>query len=662
MRKIFLFAALLLVSLEAWSAAKAQVLRSPDNRTIVTVDGFKYSVIVDGKRMIAPSAIGMTLTDGRVYGGDAKLVKASRQSADQIIRTPLYRKSSVRDNYNQLTLRYKEFDLIFRAYNEGIAYRFVSKSKTSFGVKSETADFSFPDDWKMYAAYCENDEAKSLEGKTLCGFENTYEYVPISQFNRENTAFLPLAVEAANGYKIVITESDLFDFPGLELYNSNGDATLEAFHVRWPSKMEGGGCYNSEGLVKGREDFIAKDCKPGAAFPWRVIQIAREDSELPLSDLVYKLATPSKEGEDWSWVKPGKVAYDWWCDWNLYGVGFRAGTNTATYKYFIDFASGHGLEYVIFDAGWYDLDKADMMAVNPDLNLEEIVSYANARNVGLILWAGFWPLQKDMEGIFAHYSKMGFKGFKVDFLSRDDQEMVRFNTRCAELGAKYKMILDFHGTYKPTGLQRTYPNVINFEGVHEQEHMKARKEAGLLDYDVTMPFIRMISGPVDYLAGAMMNAAFDNFEPVNSEPMSQGTRCHQIATYIVYDAPFSMMSDSPSNYLKEEECAGFIAGIPTVWDETRILGGRMKEFITTARRSGDNWWIGSMTNWDIRDMTIDLSFLPSGEYRMTIFRDGANADRIARDYASEERTVSSYDKIKIHLAPGGGWAAKLEKL
>jgi len=662
MRKVFAFAALLLVSFYASAASKPQLLYSPDKRMAITIDGFSFSVKVDGSEMLAPSRIGMTLTDGRVYGGDARLVKASRQKADATIATPLYKKSSIRDCYNQLTLRYKEFDLIFRAYNEGMAYRFISRSEVPFSVKSETADFSFPGDWMMYAAYCENDEAHSLEGKTLCGFENTYEYVPLSQFSKDNTAFLPLAVEADNGYKIVITEADLFDFPGLELYNSNGDATLEAFHVRYPSKIVGGGCYNSEGLVKQREDCIAKDCKAGLAFPWRIIQIAREDSELPMSDMVYKLATPSKEGEDWSWVKPGKVAYDWWCDWNLYGVDFRAGINTATYKYFIDFAAKHSLGYVIFDAGWYDLDKADMMAVNPDLDLKELLSYANDRSVGLILWAGYWPLQKDMEGIFKHYSEMGFKGFKVDFLSRDDQQIVRFNTRCAELGSKYRMMLDFHGTYKPTGLQRSYPCVINFEGVHEQEHMKARKEKGLVEYDVTMPFIRMVSGPVDYLAGAMRNASYDNFAPVNSEPMSQGTRCHQIATYVVYDAPLSMMSDSPSNYLKEEECAGFIASIPTVWDETRILGGRMREFITTARRLGDDWWVASMTNWEERDMTITFNFLPDGEYKLTIFRDGANADRIARDYATQERTVTNTDRIKIHLAPGGGWTARLERL
>ena len=315
---------------------------------------------------------------------------------------------------------------------------------------------------------------------------------------------------------------------------------------------------------------------------------------------------------------------------------------------------------MILDEGWAVNKQADLMQVVPEIDLEELCAYAKEKGVGLILWAGYWAVNRDMETVFLHFSRMGVKGFKIDFMDRDDQQMVNFYTACAEMGAKYKMMIDFHGAYKPTGLHRTYPNVINFEGVHGLEQMKWGQDGkSQVIYDVTIPFIRMVAGPFDYTQGAMRNATLNNYRPVNSEPMSPGTRCRQLAEYVIFDAPLTMLCDSPSNYLQEPECTQFIAEIPTVWDETLALGGKIGEFVTMARRSGDNWYIGSMTDWTPRDITIELGFLPAGRYRIEIFRDGKNADRAARDFAKEERTVVPGDKIKVHLAPGGGWAAKL---
>ena len=549
---------------------------------------------------------------------------------------------------------------MFRAYNEGVAYRFVSRSEKRVNVRAEQAEFTFPGNWDAVVPYCREFD-RPIEKQIECSFENIYSFFKLNDWDKTRAAFLPLVVGAPNGYKIAITEADLFNYPGLDIRNLNSSTTLEGFHALAPKDVKQGGHNMLQGVILSRENLVAKDCKPGCSFPWRVLQIAREDKELACSDMVYKLSTPPA-ARDWSWVKPGKVAWDWWNDWNIYGVDFESGINNDTYKYYIDFASQKGIEYVILDEGWAVNKKADLMQIVPEIDLEELCAYAKEKNVGLILWAGYWAVNRDMENVFLHYSRMGVKGFKIDFMDRDDQDIVNFYTACAEMGAKYKMLVDFHGAYKPTGLHRTYPNVINFEGVHGLEQMKWGEDGkSQVVYDVTIPFIRMLAGPFDYTQGAMRNATLENYRPVNTEPMSPGTRCRQLAEYVIFDAPLTMLCDSPSNYLQEPECTQFIAEIPTVWDETLVLGGKIGEFVTMARRSGDTWYIGSMTDWTVRDITIELGFLPAGNYAVEIFRDGANAHRAARDYAKETRTVAPGDKIKVHLAPGGGWAAKLVK-
>jgi alpha-glucosidase len=367
--------------------------------------------------------------------------------------------------------------------------------------------------------------------------------------------------------------------------------------------------------------------------------------------------------DDTSWIKPGKVAWEWWNNLNLYDVDFKTGINNETYKYYIDFASRNGIEYVILDGGWSVNKKADLMQVVPEIDIQELVNYGKKRDVGIILWAGYWAFDKDMERVCKHYSDIGVKGFKVDFMDRDDQQMVDFIYRASETAARHNLILDFHGMYKPTGLQRTYPNVLNFEGVNGLEQAKwSTEELDMVTYDVTIPFIRMVAGPMDYTQGAMRNASKGNFRPVNSEPMSQGTRCRQLAMYVIFESPINMLCDSPSNYLREPESLDFIANIPTVWDESIAIDGEVAKHVTIARRKGDTWYMGGMTDWSARDMEIDLSFLPKGNYRITLFRDGVNAHRVGRDYKREIFETSSSDKLSVHLAPGGGFAAKIESM
>ena len=420
-----------------------------------------------------------------------------------------------------------------------------------------------------------------------------------------------------------------------------------------------------QGIVESVSDCIAKQ-PAGASLPWRIISVATEDRQLLDNDLVYALSRPAAD-TDWSWVKPGKVAWDWWNDWNIKGVEFRAGINTDTYKYYIDFAAANNIEYVILDEGWSVNMKADLMQVIPEIDLPEIVRYADSRGVGIILWAGYWAMNRDIEGICKHYSEMGVKGFKVDFMNRDDQPMVDFYTKVAQTAAKYHLLVDFHGAFKPSGLQRPYPNVINHEGVAGLEQMKwAQPSVDQVTYDVQIPFIRMFAGPLDYTQGAMRNAARGNYRPVNSEPMSQGTRCRQLAEYVVFESPLNMLCDAPTNYLKEPECLKWIAAVPTVWDETVAIDGRVGQYAAIARCKDGAWYVGAMTNWDARDIELDLkSFLPAGTYRVEIFRDGVNADRAASDYVHEFETVGvsgSHPTMTIHMAPGGGWTAKFTKL
>lgn len=645
------------------SAQKQFLVQSPDNELKVNIsvgNTIEYSVSHNGDLMIANSPISMSLTNGMSFGVNPRIAKLSTKTLNDTITASVYKRKEIADTYNELILKFKEgFSLVFRAYNDGIAYRFISDLKKPFEVKSEEVNFNFPTDQKAYIPYVQIIK-EPIEKQFYNSFENTYQHINISQWDKKRLAFLPLVVEGVNGKKVCITESDLTNYPGMYLYNGNGSTNLSGVFAPYPKDIKQGGHNMLQGEVQSAEPYIAR-YNGATNFPWRIIIVSENDKELADNDMVYKLATPNKLA-DASWIKPGKVAWDWWNDWNLYDVDFRSGINNETYKYYIDFASQHGIEYVILDEGWAVNLQADLFQVVPEIDLKELVDYANKKNVGLILWAGYYAFNKDIEGICKHYSEMGIKGFKVDFMDRDDQPMVDFHYRAAEIAAKYHMMLDYHGTYKPTGLQRTFPNVINFEGVHGLEQMKWSPESvDQVTYDVTIPFIRMVAGPLDYTQGAMRNASKGNYRPINSEPMSQGTRCRQLAEYIIFESPLNMLCDNPSNYMREKECTEFIANVPTVWDNTIALNGKIGEYITIAREKDDVWYVGSLTNWDARTLDVDLSFLGEGSFKAEVFKDGANADRSGHDYKKEVIDIPSDRKLSIPMASGGGYVMKIYK-
>lgn len=641
-------------------------ITSPDGTLKVTVtvaDDIRWSVEDDGKRIIAPSQIAMQIGQSEVWGVKPSLRKATVGKIDEVIPSPLYKKSEVDNRCTTLTLAFKgDYAIELRAYDNAAAYRFISTRKGDYTVKNEVSEWDFAEDNTVYGSYVKFNRkgtGNAIEKQYYNSFENAYFVEPLKKMNPERLMFLPLLVEV-DDKKVCITESDLMSYPGMYLYNSNGDTTLESNFAPYPDKVTQGGHNMLQGEVQTRKPYIAEVSGP-RSFPWRICIVADNDAELLDDDMVFRLSQPNAIG-DTSWIKPGKVAWDWWNDWGLYGVDFEPGINNRTYEYYIDFAARNGIEYVILDEGWSVNKKADLMQVIPEIDVKHLCDYAKERGVGIVLWAGYWALNRDMEGVMKHYAEMGVKGFKIDFMDRDDQQMVDFYERAAVTAAKYKLMCDFHGAYKPCGLSRKYPNVVNYEGVNGLEQMKwSTIELDQVTYDVMIPFIRMVAGPMDYTQGAMVNAQKASYHASNSEPMSQGTRCRQLAMYVVFESPFNMLCDSPTNYEKEPVCTEFIAKIPTVWDETEALDGKVGEYCIIARRAGDVWYVGGMTNWNEREVEIDLSFLGEGNYAATEFVDGPNANKLGRDFLKKSIEVKGGSKLKVKMAQGGGFAIKIEK-
>jgi alpha-glucosidase len=632
---------------------------SPNGRIVVDIlaeTELQWTVKHKGQVIIEPSAIALQLQGGEILGANPKITSSKLEKVKKEITAINYKKAIIPDEYHQLTVRCKgDFGVLVRVYNEGVAYRIFTSRKEDLVIDEETVRFNFPADHKAFIPF-----VRDLRGSEIYinSFEALYKEINISKINPDTLAFLPLLVELDNGKKAVILEVDVENYPGMFVnVNQQTRQGLVGKFAPYPLEEKQGGFNMMNLMVTSRADFIAKT-KGTRSFPWRTIVISENDRELLDNDIVQKLAAPPRIA-DVSWIKPGKVAWDWWNNWNISHVDFRAGINTPTYKYYIDFAAANKLEYIIMDEGWSE--STDMTKVSDKIDLDEIVEYGRQKGVGVILWATWYALTQRIDEVFEKYSTMGVKGFKIDFLDRDDQKMVASTYEIAEKAAKYRLMIDFHGIYKPTGLQRTYPNVIGFEGVKGLENTKWARD-DVPRYDVSIPFIRMMAGPMDYTPGAMRNANRDNFRPIHTSPMSQGTRSHQLAMYVVFEEPLKMLADNPTIYMKEQQTTDFIVKFPTTFDETVAMDGRLGEYVAIARRKADTWYVGAMTNWNARDLTLDFSFLPRGTYQAEVFKDGINADREASDYKREVIKVDSGDQLEIHLSNGGGWAGILKKV
>ncbi len=654
----FAILSLLLLIGNASLAAKEKkyVLSSPDGTLKVEISAgneLAYQVMHGNDTILSHSNIGLVLENGTIVGKTPRITGERRRKIKDNIESPFYRFKEFVATGNELDLKLKGgFGIIFRAYNEGVAYRFYTTQSSDIIIKEEQAEFNFKEDYTAYLPYTTNDKKPMA-----MAYQNVYDIIPLSKA-QPKLAFLPVTVDCGS-VKLTLLESDLEAYPGMFVQSQQGKYGLKGVFAPYPAKTDFYPWRKQE-YVTETTDFISRS-RGSRSYPWRVLAITEKDTDMPVNNLVYALASPNRIG-DTSWIKTGKVAWDWWNDWNLKGVPFKAGINMDTYKYYIDFASRNGLEFIVLDEGWYDPKSGDMLTVIPELDLTELIAYGKSKGVEIVLWTVFNVLDSQLEAACKKYADMGIKGFKVDFLDRDDQTAVEMVYRIAEMTARYKLTLDLHGIYKPTGINRTYPHIINFESVFGMEEVKWTDIKNNMPlYDVTFPYIRMMAGPVDYTPGAMRNATKADWRAMYYTPASMGTRCHQLAAYIVHDSPFTMLCDAPTNYLNEQECVDFIASLPVEVDSTFIASGELGKYIVTVRKKDVNWYIGGMTNWDERDVQLDFSFLPEGmSYTAVLFKDGVNANKQAEDYRKETIRIDKDSRLTLHLASGGGFAMKLE--
>ena len=663
--KAKLFFLFCLISLCA-SAGNYEV-SSPNGKvkvTITTDEGVKWSVDYDGRQVLLPSAIDIRLSQGRKTYGLGKVGKVARHTVNGSFKNPFYKKLNISDEYGQLLMYTTEkFTIEVRAYDDGAAYRLISSNKKPLTVTDETVEFCFSDDYQAFVPYVNDNRG----GERYCySFESYYDEVPLSKIYPDSLAITPLAVCLPDGMKAIVMDAGVENYPGMMLKKGEGNV-LKAEFAPYPLEQEIGG-YDRLNLVPTkRADYIAKFVKQ-QSLPWRAVVITERDADILSCDMAQRLA-PACRIADTSWIKPGKVAWDWWNNCNITGVDFLSGMNTDTYLYYIDFAAKNRVEYIIIDEGWSGKESL-MEGLSPDIDLKRLIAYGKEKGVGIILWSSWRNLIGSnplggiaaTEAVMKHYADMGIKGFKVDFFDRDDQQVIASAYQVAECAAKYHLYLDYHGL-KPFGIQRAYPNIFNFEGVKGLENSKWEPRVGdgplhnQPRYDVTAPYLRMLAGPMDYTPGAMMNAMKDSFFGNNDHPMSQGTRVHQMAMYTTFEAPLQMMADSPTKYMQNQECTDFIAQIPTTFDETVALDGQLGEYTVIARRKGSVWYVAAMTDWTARDLTISLDFIGEGQHTADIFADGVNAHKEATDYKHTKQTVTSKDRLAVHLSSGGGWTA-----
>ncbi len=653
MKRIILAVVIGLMANTIGVLAKEYKLNSPGGESSieVTIDkslGISAKIYFLDEEMVTLGPIGLDVAGYDVLGEDPNVRKVNyREVNGTIYPVVAEKRSEIIEQFKEMEIIFREpFSLIFRVYDDGIAYRLKTDIQGEIKIINEISGFQFPKDEKVFFP---------TDVSFFTHSERSYEYLDISEITPEKFASTPFLVSREDGISVLITESDLEDYPGIYVYgNDNQPLRLDVKFPHYVLKEKLG----RDRDVKPVEvaDFIAKT-NGARFFPWRVVAFAKEDKDILGNDIVFRLA-PDCRIDDTSWIKPGKVSWDWWNASNNSGVSFRSGVNTETYKYNIDFAADYGLEYIILDEGWST--PSDLFEINPEVDVPEICRYAQDKGVGVILWVLWNALDKDLEKALDQFQAWGVKGIKVDFMQRDDQWMVNYYWKVSKAAAQRHMLVDFHGAYKPSGLRRAYPNMITREGLKGLEHNKWSEDI-TPGHDCTIPFIRQFAGPMDYTPGAMRNAEKANFHPAFTRPMSQGTRAHQLALYVVFESPLQMLADVPSYYYKEQLSMEFLSIVPTVWDETIPLFGKVGDYLGLARRSGSDWYIGAITNWDTRDFEIDLSFLPPGQYELTQYKDGINADRHAEDLAKEETRVDSGDKVNIHLAPGGGWTGVIRQ-
>lgn len=632
-------------------SAKEYRLSSPGGTAYVELsvdksEGINARVFYLDREIVNLGPIAIDIEGHGILGGAPRVRTVNYREVNETIYPAVPEKrSAIRDHYNEMQVIFRDpLRLIFRIYDDGVAYRLKTDIDGIIRVKNEISGFEFPQDEMLFFP---------TDVSFFTHSERLYEYLALSEIGADKFSSSPFLVSRKDGIPVLVTEADLEDYPGL--YVSGNEQNPLKLELKFPAYVL------EEKLERDRDvrpvkraDFIA-ETDGNRFFPWRVVAFNKEDKDVLGNDIVFRLS-PECRLDDTSWIKPGKVSWDWWNATNNFGVPFVSGVNTETYKYHIDFAAEYGLDYIILDEGWST--PSDLFEISQEVDVPEICRYAREKDVGVILWVLWNALEKDLEKALDQFESWGVKGIKVDFMQRDDQWMVNYYWRVSREAALRHMLVDFHGSYKPCGLRRAYPNMITREGVKGLENSKWSKDI-TPDHDCTLPFIRQFAGPMDYTPGAMRNAEKANFYPAFTRPMSQGTRAHQLALYVVFESPLQMLSDAPSNYYREPLSMEFLREVPTVWDETIPLAGKVGDFACIARKSGEEWYLGAITDWDAREIEVKLDFLPPGEYTLREYKDGINAARFAEDLEVKTINVKAGDIIKIKMASGGGYAGRV---
>lgn len=649
----------LLATLAQSAVAETLRVRAPAEPLEAVVrsgESLTLEVRYRGKTIARTPALGLVIDGHLDAGALPRMTGSKRRSVNETIRPAVAEKRAViPDRYNELRLSFgPRLAVTFRAYDDGVAYRFETAIDGEVVVRNESAGLRLaPDDtaW-MALVNCRGEPGVDC---FQSNHEENYLQLGMDAVPDGRIAYLPITVKASGGY-VAFTESDLRDYPGLWLRRVPGEPAFAGDFARYPLEEKVFGGEFKQSLVTKRADFLARTSGK-RTFPWRVLMVSPDAAGLLGNDLVYRLASPL-ELQDVDWIQPGQSTEEWITSRLLYGVDFKSGLNTETYRHYIDFAARYGIEYMMFDAGWSD--PGDNTKMNPDIDVPGLIAYARRKGVAVLLWNEVNALTRNLEEALDRYAAWGASGIMADFMDRDDQPMLQFQERLAREAAKRRLIVNLHGVTKPTGLQRAYPNLLTREGVlgHEYNMWSDRVTP---DHALTVPFTRMLAGPMDWEGGAMLNGTQKTFRVVFETPMSQGTRTQQLAQYVVYDSPLQYLAGTPSDYRAEPEFTRFLGGIPTTWDETRPLQGEIGDYLVVARRKGDAWYVAAMTDWTPRKFEVPLSFLEPGQHSATIVADGVNADRFAADYKMESRTLGAGDTLIIELAPGGGYVARLTR-
>ena len=604
-----------------------------------------YSVSNNGKMIIQDSPLGLLFKDDKPLDENFKVVKVKKETQYETYHPVYGTEAEIVNRYHAVTITLQEhespnrkFDLQFRAYDDGVAFRYILQQQKGIAdveIINEKSEFHFPENHNAYALQL---------GSFTTNYETEYDKLTLSEVGPDAIIGMPILIELKDGPYIAITEANLTNYAGM--YLSGVEGSPNTLVSRLSPLPDGGGV-----CVKGSLPL---------ATPWRVIMIAADQGKLIESNIILNLNEPCAI-EDPSWIKPGKVAWDWWANQTVKGVDFVGGMNTATMKHYIDFASEVGFEYMLIDAKWYGPHKdpnADITTTIPEIDIPDILQHAKSKGVDVILWVNWLSVKRQMDVAFPLYEKWGVAGIKVDYMNRDDQEMVKYYHDVVKKAAAHHLIVDFHGAYKPTGIRRTWPNLITREGVLGLEYSKWSKRC-TPEHAVTIPFIRMLAGPMDFTSGAFRTATKESFEPKVNPPMAQGTRCHQLAMFVVFESPLQVCVDYPSAY-RGETGLEFLKQVPTTWDKTKVINAKVADYITIARQHGEEWYVGSMTDWDARILQIPLDFLGDGDYVAHIFSDGPDADRVPNNVTTLKVLVTATDTIKAKLAPGGGQAIWIE--